>query len=319
VGEFHLGYFLTTIISNLFYALVALKVSVVLFNKEEILFRTQAEKSLKFWGSKKKNIFDPGFISIVFIIVLLLFYYVGMSWQATDIVKGLIKTELLLVLLPVLLIYRISKNSFAAGARMQRTNPLNYLLMLIAVIPGFIIAAYVMQLINLLFPLPASYLESMQKIMEIHQLPLAQAFLVMGILPGICEEMFFRGYVIRGFERYGKWTAILISAIMFGIFHLDIFRMLPAMIMGIWLGYLLLKTHSIFITILAHALHNSFTVVLSRWGDRIPVLKGILDTDNIPLWLLLLSLAAVTLVIYCLEKLNLEKHSADGTQSQFLN
>jgi len=288
--------------------------SVSFFNKEEILFRSKVEKSLKFWGNKKKNIFEPGFITFIFIFVLLLFYYLGTSWQTADLVKGLVKTELLIVLLPVLLIYSISKNSLVKGARLQATKPANFLLMLLAVIPGFIVATYIMQLINILFPLPASYLESMQKIMELHQLPLAASFLVIGVLPGICEEMLFRGYIIRGFERYGKWQAILISGIMFGIFHLDFFRLIPAAVMGIWLGYLLLKTRSIYITFIAHALHNSFTVVLTSWGEQIPVLSEILDSGNIPLWLLTVSLAVIAGVVYMLEKLNPEENTVYGSQ-----
>ncbi|MCF7920148.1 MAG: ABC transporter permease subunit [Candidatus Cloacimonetes bacterium] len=315
IGEYHLGYFITVIASNLILALVALRISVSLFNKEEILFRTKVEKSFKFWGTKRHNIFEPGFIAIIFGIVLLLFYYLGASWQTTAIVPGLIKTELLIVLLPVLLIYRLSKNSLPEGARLKATRPVNYLLMLLAVIPGFIIAAYIMQLTNLLFPLPASYLESMQKIMEVHQLPLVFSFLVMGFLPGICEEMLFRGYIIRGFERFGKWQAIIITGIMFGIFHLDFFRFLPAAAMGIWLGYLLLKTGSIYITIIAHTLHNSFTIVLSRWGEQLPILSGIVKNDNIPLWLLLVSMVAITFIAYYLEKFNPNVSPEHGTQS----
>lgn len=304
IGNYNLGHFLTVIFANLALAAVSLKLSVSLFNKEEVLFRTKAERSLKFWGKSSRDIFDSGFAGGVFIVILLLFYYLGTAWQTADLVGGLIKTELLIVLLPVFLLYRISKKPIVKGARLNATKPVNWLLMLIAVIPGFLIAASSMQLVDFIFPIPESYMKAISKILEIHQLPLLQAFLVMGVLPGICEEMMFRGYMIRGFEKFGKWQAILISGLLFGIFHLDFFRLLPAALMGIWLGYLLLKTRSIFITMLAHTLHNSFTVVLSRWGADLPVLNTIMANDKIPLWLLGVSVVIIYFVIRMLEKFN---------------
>jgi len=304
LGDLNMGHYLVVIFSTLILAGVGVIISINLFKKESVLFRTTEEKSLKFWGKNKADIFSSQFVIGVFILVLLLFYYLGTPWQTKNLITGLIKTEALLVLLPVLLIYNLSRTNIKKAARLQGTNPFNFLLAATAVIPGFIISAYSMQIVNLLYPLPDSYLESMQKILQLHDLPIWQSLFVIALLPAICEEMLFRGYVIRGFEKSGTWKAIIFSGILFGIFHLDFFRLLPAALMGIWLGYLLIKTKSIFITMMAHALHNSSTLVLSKWGDKIPILSNIINDDKIPFSLLILSIAAIIFIAWLLHKLN---------------
>ena len=304
LGDLNVGHYLTVIISTLVLAGVSVMISIYLFKKENVLFRTAEEKSLKFWGKQKGDIFSTQFVIGVFFLVLLLFYYLGSPWQTKDLFSGLIKTEVLLVLLPVLLIYKLSRTNIKKAARLQGTNPLNFLLAAAAAIPGFFISAYSMQIVNYLYPIPESYLESMQKIMQLHELPLWQTIFIIALLPAICEEMLFRGYVIRGFEKSGNWKAILISGMLFGLFHLDFFRLLPTALMGIWLGYLLIKTKSIFITMLAHALHNSSTVALSKWGDQIPFMANIMKTGEIPFSLLIFSIAAIIFIGWLLHRIN---------------
>ncbi|MCF7912394.1 MAG: ABC transporter permease subunit [Candidatus Cloacimonetes bacterium] len=306
LGDLNVGHYLVVIISTLLLAGIGVMISISLFKKESVLFRTTEEKSLKFWGKGKADIFSSQFVIGVFILVLLLFYYLGTPWQAKNLSLGLIKTELLLVLLPVLLIYHLSHTDIKKAARMQSTKPVNFLLAIAAAPFGFFLAAFSMQIVNFLYPLPESYLEGMQKLMQLHELPIWQSLMIIAVLPGICEEMLFRGYVIRGFEKSGTWKAIIISGILFGLFHLDFFRLLPAALMGIWLGYLLIKTKSIFVTMLAHMLHNSSTLVLSQWGENIPVISTILKTDQIPVWLVLFSIAALLVIAWLLDKVNAE-------------
>ncbi len=312
LGNFHLGHYLVVVISTLLMAGVGILISISLFKKESILFRTVEEKSLKFWGTRKQNIFSPGFVISVFLFVLLLFYYLGTAWQTKDLAMGLIKTELLLVLLPVLIIYRISKTDLRKAARLVKTPAVNYLLAILAAIPGFLIAAFSMQLINYLFPLPESYLEGMQKLMQLHDIPLLKLVVLIAILPGICEEMLFRGYIIRGFEKLGTWKAILISGLLFGLFHLDFFRLLPATLMGIWLGYLLIKTKSILVPMLAHALHNASTIILSHWGDKVPFINTILETDQVPVWLVFICIIIILIIAVLLERVNQKSSFSDA-------
>jgi len=84
------------------------------------------------------------------------------------------------------------------------------------------------------------------------------------VLAGICEELLFRGLMLRLLSLGGRWgAAILVTAIAFSLFHLDIIGLIPRTVMGIYFGLLVWRSGSIFPAMLAHGLNNllAFTAV----------------------------------------------------------
>ena len=77
------------------------------------------------------------------------------------------------------------------------------------------------------------------------------------------EELLFRGLILRGFlSRYSVRKAILISAVLFGLFHLNPWQFLPATIAGVLLAWLFVKTGSLLPCFFAHAVQNAVPVLL---------------------------------------------------------
>lgn len=284
LSDFNLQYFIMIIIYTIVLDVILIGISIKLFNSESVLFRTEEEKSLKFWGKGKKDIFSPNFVMLVYFVLLLGLYYLGTKWQSADMMNGLIKTQLLLILLPPILILRISKTDIKSTLRLHSTKPANFLMALIAVIPALVIVGIIGQVINIFFPISESYLKGMSEFLTAQEGSFWFSIFVIGILPGICEETLFRGYIIRGFQKQGITRAIVISGILFGIYHLDPFRLVPASLLGMWMGYLLLKTNSIFVPMFAHFVNNSLAVLLNTYGDKIPILNKLLGQDIIPYW-----------------------------------
>lgn len=62
-------------------------------------------------------------------------------------------------------------------------------------------------------------------------------FLYASILAPIGEEILFRGYVMHTLKPYGKRFAILLSALLFGIYHGNLIQMPYAFLAGLVLGY----------------------------------------------------------------------------------
>src|SRR5687768_6438901 len=63
-------------------------------------------------------------------------------------------------------------------------------------------------------------------------------FIVGAVFAPLVEEIFFRGFLFQGFrERYGWITAMLISAAIFAIAHLDLVVLIPTFILGCLLAY----------------------------------------------------------------------------------
>jgi membrane protease YdiL (CAAX protease family) len=81
--------------------------------------------------------------------------------------------------------------------------------------------------------------------------------LYIALAPGFCEETFFRGYVQRRLlERWTGWVAVLVTSVIFGIFHVMPHAILAALPLGIWLGILAWRTGSIWPGIACHAAVN---------------------------------------------------------------
>ncbi|MFN0011447.1 MAG: type II CAAX prenyl endopeptidase Rce1 family protein [Phycisphaerales bacterium] len=94
--------------------------------------------------------------------------------------------------------------------------------------------------------------------------------LVIGAMPGLCEELFFRGFVQRRLmQRHGPAAAIGITSVLFAILHIDPPAMMLALVLGVWLGYVAWRTGSVLLTVVIHASINSVWNALQIVGRRV--------------------------------------------------
>src|SRR6056297_2511350 len=90
-------------------------------------------------------------------------------------------------------------------------------------------------------------------------LPLA---LMIGGLPAICEEVLFRGYLqSRLTRRCGGAAGVLIASVIFALFHLDLIHMAAVFPIGLWMGWITLRSGSLLPAMLAHFLNNVLSVL----------------------------------------------------------
>ncbi len=80
----------------------------------------------------------------------------------------------------------------------------------------------------------------------------------------IAEEIVFRGFVMRGFQKYGNYYSIFISAVIFGAFHGNLIQSIFATLVGLVLGYVAMK-YSIKWSILIHIINNFVFGELLFW------------------------------------------------------
>ena len=95
--------------------------------------------------------------------------------------------------------------------------------------------------------------------------------LVMAVMAGVGEEIFFRGALMSALKRRSSsvHAAIWISAIVFSAFHLQFYGFIPRLMLGAYFGYLVYFTGSIYPAILAHFINNAIIVAFMS----IPSLK----------------------------------------------
>jgi membrane protease YdiL (CAAX protease family) len=98
-----------------------------------------------------------------------------------------------------------------------------------------------------------------------NQWPWAFAVLVIGVGPGIGEELWCRGFLGQGLVgRYGVVVGVLLSSFFFGFIHLDPCQGAMAALMGIFLHFVYLTTRSLWMPMLLHFLNNSVAVFTPR-------------------------------------------------------
>lgn len=83
------------------------------------------------------------------------------------------------------------------------------------------------------------------------------------ILPGICEELVFRGYILQSLRRYGDGFAVTVSAVLFGLVHGNALQIPFALIVGLICGYVVVQTRNIWIAIVIHTLNNAMSILLT--------------------------------------------------------
>jgi membrane protease YdiL (CAAX protease family) len=94
------------------------------------------------------------------------------------------------------------------------------------------------------------------------------AVLILGVAPAFAEEGFFRGLMMTRFRaRWSRWPAIVVTALAFGIFHIDPVQGSEAFVAGLFFGWVVERLGGIRPTIVAHAVNNGlFVLVASLTG-----------------------------------------------------
>ena len=88
-------------------------------------------------------------------------------------------------------------------------------------------------------------------------------FILLAVLPPIFEEIAFRGILMQSLRRFGDSFALLVSALLFGLFHLNMIQAPYAFLLGLWFGYLVLRTGSLRISMVLHACINLSAGIMS--------------------------------------------------------
>jgi membrane protease YdiL (CAAX protease family) len=90
--------------------------------------------------------------------------------------------------------------------------------------------------------------------------------LLVGIIGPMAEEIFFRGFVLPGLvKKFGIIWALVISSVVFGLFHIDPGTIVPTFTLGLALGWVYIKTGSIWPAMFAHGLHNTVAVLIAKY------------------------------------------------------
>ncbi|MGN1084891.1 MAG: lysostaphin resistance A-like protein, partial [Lachnospiraceae bacterium] len=92
--------------------------------------------------------------------------------------------------------------------------------------------------------------------------PLPLAFFVIAVTPAVCEELIYRGVIYQGYRRSSVRVAVLLSAFLFGIMHMNLNQFCYAMVLGILFSLVNEAVGSLVPSMLLHLYINGRSVVL---------------------------------------------------------
>jgi len=90
------------------------------------------------------------------------------------------------------------------------------------------------------------------------------------IVPAFLEEMVFRGAILQPLRRFGDGLAIVASAAIFSLAHLNLYQIPNAFIMGLLMGYFVVRSGSLWAGVAIHLVNNGVAALFEFISSRIP-------------------------------------------------
>ena len=271
------AYFPIVMVPLIVYGLVAIRIAIDQFKSESVLFRESERIDLIGWV---RHLFrdreptpGPGLASLAFVLMLVGSILTNSLFPTT--LTGLILRQLILVLgIPLVLTLLLTRSP--SRTLLLRLPRWPYL------VAGAVLAFSLNPLASELrvwvertFPILEMVREQLEAISaQIGSQGLGMAVVALALVPAICEEVAFRGFILSGLRkgRSATW-ALVISALLFGLMHVLLSlsqQLFNASLMGLVLGLLALRSGSLLPGILFHFVNNAFAVTMPSWIGEAP-------------------------------------------------
>ena len=264
LGKTEAGTTVLVMLSTFAYAALALWGCVALFLREETLFRgPEGGTAILSRPAPRER---PGAASafILFMGCLALVWY-GRDAMPQDVVRNVLATQFLVILLPCVALAFWIRARASTTFRLAGASPVALLAAAAIGLATPVLNAMLVELVGT--PPPSEDMLRIEREMTafVQATPFLAA-MVFGVLPAFCEELFFRGFVLSGFVsafrgRGDVARAVVLTSVLFAVFHIFPEKWLPTFLVGLLLGFLAVRTGSIWPGIVAHAVNNASAVL----------------------------------------------------------
>jgi sodium transport system permease protein len=198
-------------------------------------------------------------------LAFVLLYFVWMPLQRRSLVLGLLASEWGGLLGLVVLFALATRRSLVALLPIVRPR---LRCLAGAALVGLSAWAAVAILSEWISPVPKQVIEQLRRslIPTDGSRGLLGTLALVALTPAICEEALFRGPILRGLRtRAGPAAAVVLTGLLFGVFHVELSRILPTALLGVLLSLIALQSGSILPAMLAHFLNNATLVGLATF------------------------------------------------------
>jgi sodium transport system permease protein len=205
-----------------------------------------------------------------FLTLWVIFFLASLWWGEELGVRGQVLVNLVLIFFGGSLVmirhYRLDPRE-AFGLRLP--HPAAWLAVLLGAPAALMVGVGLAEFVNTwVFPVPEQVLENFGNQLVEPDLPIWQLVFFLSIMPGVFEELAFRGVLLHGMRKRikSKWVIALLNGVIFGIFHVSLFRIAPTAWLGFVLTWVVLLGGSVYPVMLWHALNNGIAIVPAAAG-----------------------------------------------------
>jgi membrane protease YdiL (CAAX protease family) len=203
-------------------------------------------------------------------------------------------TELGLYLMVPYLLSRFLDTGWQQWMRRPHLSLGGWMSMLLALFGLGVLISNIPVAVDSVYPMSEEYREFFETFLRADSTGEFIVLLVIAaIVPGICEEITFRGLIHQGIRTtFGPQAAVVITGVLFAVIHLSPWNFLALIFMGLFLGLLREKTGSIWPGVVAHTVNNTLALTLITVA---PPQENAWQYDYFPWWLNLTALAVLVL------------------------
>jgi len=189
--------------------------------------------------------------------------------------------------IPVILLTALHTKQSGAFLRIGKPDPALLGLSVFA-LAGLLPVIQWLGEINASLPIPdflteleAAQLELIERILS-GDIWIGSTIFALAITPALCEELLFRGYLQRQFERsFGIVGGIVTTGVLFGLYHFRLSQAIPLAVLGIFLGWLAWRTGSLWVPVMIHFVNNGIAIMAASLAAANPE-WGIDNLENLP-------------------------------------
>ena len=259
--------------------LLAVRWAVRQFESESVMFRDSERANLSQWVQnvwrQREDTPTPNESILCGLLILVCLFFgrlslggLPLNWQS--IVQSTLVIQIGMILAPALIMAALLTRSIRTSLRLTFPNASEMavaFLLAISLHPSY--AAFA-SMVGAEYKLGEQTIDMLSQFDSIlAATPIWSVLLVLALLPAVCEELVFRGFVFAGLLRNGGHVrAILLSSLLFGLSHGVLQQTITASTIGLLLGWLAYRTGGVACTIVFHCVHNSLSMLLATHSSR---------------------------------------------------
>ncbi len=278
--------------TNVCYSVLIVWILSKIYDSENVLF-CDGFQSFKIF--EKRSDIKPGTVPktgdliLSIVVLLLLSIYLGLAVGATSVFASTVVSQLLILAMPLLLVWYMKsdvRTLFSLKVPKLKDMAGGFILY-IGVYSLMLVVSFI-----LISIFPQSAENTAMTFDALMEQPFVLVVLVMTVMPAIGEELYFRGLIFGSLRhRYSAVWAIVISSVIFGVFHLSLVKIIPTGMLGACFAYVANISGSIYIGMFLHFFNNLVSAISMKYPQQMEKVLPVLMREELQVSDILILLA----------------------------